>query len=49
MNNVIEWSFPANCPTCKRPSAATAQPHCPSRTCPWLRCICGCVFAKVRD
>ena len=49
MNAIIEWSFPANCPDCGRASVEAAQPHCDAPKCPWLRCICGRVFGKVRD
>jgi len=44
--NVIERSFPDECPNCKMPSAVTATPHCPSRSCPWLRCMCNAVYDK---
>jgi len=44
--SVVEQSFPTRCPNCKMSSAVTAQPHCPSLTCPWQQCICGAVFNK---
>jgi len=49
MNAISEWSFPDNCPDCGSPSMESVQAHCSSRTCPWLRCICGRMFGKVRD
>lgn len=35
----VERQMPSHCPGCNSLLATTGEPHCPSTSCPWLRCL----------